>query len=118
MLRPGGKLVCHVPALKRIWLFRKIETNFDVEGHVRPGYEMNELKDKLIKGGFSINTLKPTYGYLETITNNISYLITGASQKNAWFYAFIFPFLNIVAWMGRKQVPTQEGAGLLSVATA
>jgi SAM-dependent methyltransferase len=115
-LTKGGTLVCHVPAYERIWLFRKLSTNFDVEGHVRPGYRTPEFKEKILSAGFKISTLKPTYGYLETISNNISYLITGASQKNAAIYAVIFPLLNFIAWLGRRQDPKDRGAGVLALA--
>lgn len=113
-LKPGGKLVCHVPALERIWIFRGMATNFDVEGHVRPGYRLEELGEKMRQAGFSVKEVKPTYGYLETVSNNLSYLITGASQKNALFYALAFPLLNLVAWFGRNQDPKSRGAGVLA----
>jgi len=113
-LKPGGKLVCHVPALERIWIFRKMARNFDVEGHVRAGYRLQELETRMREAGFNVKEIKPTYGYLETVSNNISYLITGASQKNALLYAFAFPVLNAMAWFGRKQNPKSRGAGVLA----
>jgi SAM-dependent methyltransferase len=116
-LKPGGKLVCHVPAYNRIWFFRKYQQNFDVEGHVRPGYKEEQLKNLLEKGGLKVESVEMTYGYLETVTNNISYLITGASMKNKHVYALAFPFLNITASLGQNQDPKGRGAGVLAVAT-
>jgi hypothetical protein len=113
---PGGKLICHVPAYERIWLFRGRKPNFDVPGHVRPGYRPEELRAKLTAAGFQIRELKFTYGYLETVSNNVSYLITGAAQKNQAIYAAAFPCLNFVAWLGRHQDPKDCGAGVLAVA--
>ncbi|MEZ4752291.1 MAG: class I SAM-dependent methyltransferase [Bdellovibrionota bacterium] len=116
-LRPGGTFVCHVPALKRIWLFRKIGMNFDVPGHVRPGYEQGEISKKLETAGFQLDRVSQTYGYLETISTTVSYLITGAAQRNKVLYALAFPLLNFVAWLGRKQDPSGKGAGVLSLCT-
>jgi len=113
-LKPGGTLVCHVPAYERTWLFWGRSVNFDVPGHVRPGYRAEELQQKLQKAGFVLDWMKPTYGYLETLSNNISYLITGADQKHVAVYALVFPILNFLAWLGRHQDPGPQGAGLLA----
>ena len=115
-LRPGGAFVCHVPALERIWVFSGVKTNFDVAGHVRPGYRLTDLEAKLKNAGFQIQTIEPTYGYLETVSNNLSYLITKAEQKNVLAYALAFPFLNAMAWMGKGQKPGQKGAGVFAIA--
>ncbi len=114
-LKPGGLLVCHVPARERIWLFKRMATNFNVVGHVRPGYTKKELKEKFGQAGFELVQLGYTYGYLETISNNLSYLITRAEQKNVLAYALLFPFLNFIAWIGRNQNPKEKGAGLLAL---
>jgi SAM-dependent methyltransferase len=112
-LAPGGVLLCHVPAHERTWIFRGRSRNFDVAGHVRPGYRKEELLAKFRDSGFEVKWIEPTYGYLETVTNNLSYLITRAEQKNALAYALAFPLLNAVAWLGRTQNPGEEGAGWL-----
>ncbi|MCB0403608.1 MAG: class I SAM-dependent methyltransferase [Bdellovibrionales bacterium] len=116
-LRPGGTFVCHVPTLKRIWIFRKIGTNVDVPGHVRPGYNQDDISRKLQVAGFKLDSVSQTYGYLETVSNNLSYLITGAAQKNKFLYALAFPILNFIAWLGRRQDPAGRGAGVLSLCT-
>lgn len=116
-LKPGGRFYCHVPAYHRIWIFNKMSENFDVPGHVRPGYKKENFLEKFKKSGFRIQKFGMTYGYLETVSNNISYLVTGAAQKNALFYAFVFPILNFVAWLGRKQDPKDRGAALFAVAS-
>jgi cyclopropane fatty-acyl-phospholipid synthase-like methyltransferase len=114
-LKPNGIFYCHVPALKRIWVFKSVNQNFDVPGHVRPGYESEELKKKMETAGFSVSKVNETYGYLETVANNLSYLITGADQKNRAVYALTFPWLNLLAWLGRKQDPKGKGAGVFAV---
>lgn len=115
-LKPGGVFLCHVPGRERIWFFRGRRTNFDVPGHMRPGYGRDEFEEKLRGAGFRLAWVKETYGYLETITNNVSYQITGAEKKNALLYAFIFPVLNAVAWFGRNQAPRGRGAGWIALA--
>lgn len=115
-LRSGGTLVCHVPAFERTWVFRGRSTNFDVPGHVRPGYRAQEIADKVLAAGFEEVQVRGTFGYLETVANNLSYLVTGASQKNAMVYALVFPLLNLLAWLGRFQPAGDSGAGVLVVA--
>ena len=71
--------------------------------------------DKLIKTGFQILDSHYTYGYLETVANNISYFITGAEMKHKVLYAFVFPFLLAVSWFGQFSKP-KWGAGVLAIA--
>ena len=52
---------------------------------------------------------------LETFTNNISYLITGADQRRKLSYAVVFPLLLAVSYLGKSSRPSW-GAGVLAVA--
>lgn len=114
-LRPGGKLVVHVPGYYRRWLVFGRRVNFEVPGHVRPGYTAEELTDKLERTGFRVEAARYTYGILETFTNNISYLITGARKRNRGLYALIFPFLLALSYLGKFSRP-RWGAGVLATA--
>ncbi len=114
-LRPGGRLVVHVPGYERRWILFGRRVNFDVPGHVRPGYKAEELVDKLQGAGFQVMTHQYTYGALETFTNNISYLITGADQRRKLQYAVVFPLLLAVSYLGKSSQP-RWGAGVLAVA--
>lgn len=114
-LKVGGRLVLHVPAYERRWFFFRFRDNFDVPGHFRPGYRLDEITGKVKEVGLHIEEAFHTYGWLETISNNISYLITGAEGKNRILYAVIFPFLNVIAWFGRNSRP-KKGAGILVIA--
>ena len=114
-LRPGGRLVVHVPGYERRWLLFRRRINFDVPGHVRPGYRAEELVDKLQQAGFSVLSHQYTYGAVETFTNNISYLITGADQRNKGPYALVFPLLLGLSYFGKWSKP-RWGAGVLAVA--
>ncbi|MFA5060543.1 MAG: class I SAM-dependent methyltransferase [Candidatus Omnitrophota bacterium] len=114
-LKPGGELILHVPAYYRRWIFFGWKVNFDVDGHYRPGYTMEDILEKIKRVGFQVVENYYTYGWLETITNNISYLITKARMKNKCLYAAVFPFLLIVSYFGRNSKPAR-GAGVLVIA--
>jgi SAM-dependent methyltransferase len=114
-LRPGGRLVVHVPGYERRWLLLGRRVNFDVPGHVRPGYRAEELVARLDEAGFDVIGHRYTYGALETFTNNLSYLITGADQKNKGVYAAVFPVLLAVSYLGKFSHP-RWGAGVLAIA--
>jgi SAM-dependent methyltransferase len=114
-LRPGGRLVVHVPGYERRWLVVGRRVNFDVPGHVRPGYRVEELVAKLGQAGFDVTVSRATYGILETFTNNVSYLITAADQRRKGVYALVFPVLLAVSWLGKFSRP-RWGAGVLAVA--
>jgi len=114
-LLPKGELIIHVPGYYRRWLFFGWAVNFDVEGHFRPGYTKEQITEKVKKVGFTILDSYYTYGWLETITNNISYWITGAKMKNKMFYAIVFPFLLFLSYFGKKSKP-HKGAGVLIIA--
>jgi len=114
-LRPGGRLVAHVPGYERRWILFGRRVNFDVPGHVRPGYRADQLVGKLSEAGFEVMTCRYTYGAVETFTNNISYLITGADQRRKLAYAAVFPVLLAVSYFGQFSRP-RWGAGVLAVA--
>ena len=114
-LRPGGRLVAHTPGYERRWILLSRRVNFDVPGHVRPGYKAEDLVRKLTEAGFQVTAHQYTYGPLETLTNNISYLITGADQKRKMQYALVFPVLLAVSYLGKFSRP-RWGAGVLAVA--
>lgn len=114
-LRPGGRLVVHVPGYERRWILIGRRVNFDVPGHVRPGYRAEELVGKLREAGFEVTAHGYTYGVIETFTNNISYLITGADRRNRLFYAAVFPLLLALSYPGKFARP-RWGAGVLAIA--
>lgn len=114
-LKTNGFALLHVPGYYRRWFFFSKKTNFDVKGHFRPGYTLDEIRQKTVDGGFRILDIYYTYGWLETVTNNISYLITGAERKNKYIYALIFPILNVFAFFGQWARP-KWGAGIAVLA--
>lgn len=114
-LRSGGTLVLHVPGYYRRWILFGRRVNFRVPGHVRPGYTAEALLSKLARAGFSVLEHRYTYGILETFTNNLSYLVTGADRRNKHVYALLFPLLLGLSYLGKGARP-RWGAGLLAVA--
>ncbi len=113
---PGGTLVLHVPSLYRRYPVFKRCPNFDVPTHVRAGYEQDEIREKVANSGFSIRNIGLTYGFWETLANNISYMITKARKKNKAIYAVVFPILNLISLVGAQARPEQIGAGVFIVA--
>ncbi len=115
-LKPEGTLLLHLPALYRRYPVFKKNLNFDVPTHVRPGYRLEDVRPMMEKAGMEVERSGYTYGFLETLANNISYMITGARKKNKMLYAFAFPILNLMGWIGRCARPKELGAGIFIVA--
>lgn len=112
----GGILVLHVPALYRRYPVWKRSPNFDVKTHVRVGYEPEEIGEKVKQSGFSIRQSGFTYGFWETLANNLSYRITHARMENRVLYSLAFPFLYLISWFGARARPKRLGAGIFIVA--
>ena len=115
-MQVAGNLVVHVPHYYRRWPILAWKLNFDVPGHVRPGYHLPELVEKIERAGFIIQKKGFSFGFLENLTNNISYLISGAEEKNRVLYVLVFPLLNFFSWIGSFTKPG-FGAGVWVVAT-
>jgi SAM-dependent methyltransferase len=112
---PGGVLILHVPALYRRYPIWKKSLNFDVETHLRIGYEPKEIREKLEEVGFKISEYGFTYGFWETLANNLSYMITRARMQNKFIYSIAFPILNLLSWLGPRARPTKLGAGIFVI---
>jgi SAM-dependent methyltransferase len=112
----GGILVLHVPALYRRYPVWKKRLNFDVPTHVRTGYEPLDIQQKVEDAGFFILESGLTYGFWETLANNISFMITGAEMKNKSLYSLAFPVLNAISLLGARARPKKLGAGVFVVA--
>jgi ubiquinone/menaquinone biosynthesis C-methylase UbiE len=112
LITPGGNLILHVPHMQRN-IFGWKRTNFmGIEGHVRPGYYLDDLVDKIKKIGFDISETFYSYNSFETIFNDISCLITGGREKKKCLYAVVFPFLLLVTKIFRFW-PTGVGSGIV-----
>jgi 2-polyprenyl-3-methyl-5-hydroxy-6-metoxy-1,4-benzoquinol methylase len=113
---PGGILILHVPALYRRYPVWKKCLNFNVETHVRTGYRPEEIQEKVKKTGFWIRESGFTYGFWETLANNISYMISRARMQNKVLYSFAFPLMNLISWFGARARPQNLGAAIYVIA--
>ncbi|MBN2301069.1 MAG: class I SAM-dependent methyltransferase [Lentisphaerae bacterium] len=112
-LKPGGRLIMHVPAMYRWWIIFGKRLNFTHEkGHVRPGYTPVSISELLARAGLVVDDVKYTYGWLETVTNNIANIISRGSKSNKWLYALVFPLLLFISYWGQFSNP-KEGSGVL-----
>ncbi|HVO27546.1 MAG TPA: class I SAM-dependent methyltransferase [Candidatus Margulisiibacteriota bacterium] len=115
-LHPGGYLLVHVPHLTRN-LFGWHRTNWmDIEGHVRPGYSRDGLLALLGRAGFETVDCRYNYNSLETLANDLSYLITGGRERHRQLYALAFPLLLGLAAVGSLYRPRRDGSGLVALA--
>jgi SAM-dependent methyltransferase len=115
-LTPGGYLLVHVPHLTRN-LFGWHRANWmDIEGHVRPGYTREGLAQLLRQAGFEVERCLYDYNSLETLANDLAYLITGGRERNKLVYAVAFPLLLGLAALGRSHGTLQDGTGVVAVA--
>lgn len=110
-----GILVLHVPALHRRYPVWKKNLNFYVESHVRVGYKKRDIEEMVKGSGFSIRQSGYTYGFWETLANNISYMVTHARMEHKVLYALLFPFLNGMSLLGSRARPSDLGAGIFVV---
>jgi SAM-dependent methyltransferase len=114
-LRPGGHLLLHVPHETR-HLFGWTRLNIlGIEGHVRPGYTLEGLWHQLNEAGFRVETATYTFNSIETLMNDLSFLISGGRDRNKWVYALCFPWLMLITWLVRGLRPP-IGSGLVFVA--
>jgi ubiquinone/menaquinone biosynthesis C-methylase UbiE len=113
---PEGILILHVPSFYRRYPVFKKSLNFDVPSHYRIGYKIQEIRDKVLNAGFSIQKIGFTYGFWETLANNLSYMITQARMQNRFIYSIVFPFLNLISLLGIRARPNKIGAGVFIIA--
>jgi 2-polyprenyl-3-methyl-5-hydroxy-6-metoxy-1,4-benzoquinol methylase len=113
---PKGLLLLHVPSYYRRYPVFKKRPNFDVPTHFRIGYKPEEIRKKVLKTGFSIRKMGLTYGFWETLSNNLSYMITRARMKNRFLYSIFFPVLNLISLVGIRARPKNIGAGIFILA--
>jgi SAM-dependent methyltransferase len=114
-LRKDGRLVLHVPHITRHILWWSRVNFMGIEGHVRPGYSLNDLRQLLIEVGFEIEKAFYNYNSIETIMNDISYLITEGHERRKLIYALGFPWLLLGSWLA-KGIRESKGSGLVILA--
>jgi SAM-dependent methyltransferase len=115
-LRPAGTLVVHVPHVTR-HLFGTSRRNFmEIEGHVRPGYSRDGLEALLRGAGLEVVEMRYTYNSMETLANDLSFLVTGGRERRKALYGAVFPLLIALSQLGRLAPARRIGSGVLAVA--
>jgi SAM-dependent methyltransferase len=114
-LKVSGRLVLHVPHITRHVLWWSRENFTEIEGHVRPGYTLEGLKEMLMQAGFEIENAFYNYNSVETLMNDISYLITRGHERRKQLYAFCFPLLLVGSWLATGIRP-RKGSGVVVLA--
>ncbi|MCK4787141.1 MAG: hypothetical protein KAV87_25505 [Desulfobacteraceae bacterium] len=94
----------------------KKSLNFDVESHARVGYRPEEIQEKVRQAGFLVRESGFTYGFWETLANNLSYMITRVKMQNKILYSLAFPVLISISLLGARARPRSLGAGIFLVA--
>lgn len=115
-LNPGGFLLVHVPHLTRNLFGWRRPNWMDIEGHVRPGYTRDGLTGLLQRAGFEVIECVYNYNSVETLANDLSFLITAGRERHKPLYAVAFPFLLALAAIGSLYEPRRDGSGLVAVA--
>ena len=110
-LRPGGSLLIHTPHITRNLFGWRRENFMGIEGHVRPGYTLKGLTGMLEEAGFQIEEAFYTYNSIETLANDLSYLITAGRERRKLLYAGAFPLLLLLSRLNRAR-PSRDGSGL------
>jgi SAM-dependent methyltransferase len=114
-LQPGGRLVLHVPHVTRHVLGWSRLNFIEIEGHIRPGYSLDGLRQMLIVSGFEIEEAFYNYNSLDTLLNDISYLITEGHERRKLLYALCFPWLLLGNWLANGFRP-RKGSGVVFLA--
>lgn len=114
-LNPEGRILIHTPHETRKVFGLKRQNFMGIEGHVRPGYTVSRLSAMLENAGLEVERGFHSYGSIETLANDVSYLITGGREKNKALYALAFPLLLWMSQLGRLTTP-REGSGVIVLA--
>lgn len=119
-LKPGGMLIISTPSDQGGSDVHGDDEESFIEEHVRDGYNIDEIKDKLLRNGFSKAAPQYSYGAPGKISWRLSMkyplLMLQASKLFyivlPFYYLLTYPISYILNWMDVKQShPT--GTGLI-----
>lgn len=117
ILRPGGCLLLHVPHITRNLFGWRRQNFLGIEGHVRAGYTMEGLRALVTAPGLEVVSSSYSYGWFETLANDVSYLITRGRERNRMLYALMLPGLIALSQAGRPfRRPLRDGSGIVLLA--
>ncbi len=104
-LKTGGRILIQVPSPPEKYYF-KSRLLREFPGHVRQGYTLEQLSDKLERASFRILSCKKTGNAGQQFICQLGVIITRCEEKNKLIYALVFPFLLFASFLfyhfGRK----------------
>lgn len=86
---PGGFLYIHVPQPHQKRFFKQT-LSWEHEDHVREGLTPFELTGVLESLGFSVLSMRHTFGFFGSLAWELNHLLLA---KNQWLAALVYPFL-------------------------
>ena len=120
-LNPGGSLILTFPSipqrkhLKLVeWRERRIGFKNSDYGHVRDGYSIEGISEKLRAAGFTDISCEYTYGFWGTLSFDL-FFVLGDNRPHPAVFLLAFPFLMAAAGLDLL-FPIKKGSGLLVVA--
>ncbi|MCB0804269.1 MAG: class I SAM-dependent methyltransferase [Bacteroidales bacterium] len=119
-LKPGGMLLISTPSDQGGSDVHDHDHESFIDEHVRDGYNIDEIREKLKKGGFSKSEARYSYGTPGKISWRISmkYPILMLNKSRLFFvilpfyYLLLFPFALILNYMDARQ-NHKTGTGLI-----
>ncbi len=112
-LKPGGWLVLHLPL--RHQLQRRIFPQFErhiIADHVRDEYTEAEIRDKLTRAGFTVVSLRPTFGPLGELAVELNLMFWTVPPLRLLAALLTFPLTVPLAYLDFV-TPKRRGNGML-----
>jgi ubiquinone/menaquinone biosynthesis C-methylase UbiE len=96
-LKTGGYLYVHVPIHVKKYYFNRFRHKFVTHDHVIDGYQINDIKSKLMKTGFAIQKEYETHRSIA----RLSWEIYGLIRSKRSYRLILRPFLDFMFYTDR-----------------
>ncbi|GEM_PF-663152 len=110
-LKPDGCIFIRTPRTNQFRFFSRFKDH-KTEGHVREGYQPEELGSMMEKQGFTIKKIRKTPGVFGALAWELDLIV----RENAYIYHLIYPLLYILSLMGMKFVGKTRFNGFFIIA--
>ena len=113
-----GKMLLHVPARYQWHPVRAAredlasQLNHKTGQHVREGYSKTELVALLESAGWTVESLRPTFGRVASLWSDIDYMLSLVGRKSLPLRCAMLP-LTIVGGLVSRTVEPKQGNGWL-----
>jgi SAM-dependent methyltransferase len=119
IMSPRGRILMHVPArgqrhpLPGVWrrYLRQIEQRRDQ--HVREGYEREELVSLLNRAGWSVETIRPTFGRVAALWTDLDATLAELGAATMPFRIALLPLTLVGAWLSGYLEPNSGNGWLV-----